>query len=1488
MDPFYKTVNLAASLLNGDHAELRRGLAAITEHAERPELRGAVFGPFNQGKSTLLNALLGSRSLPIDIVPTTGSAIVIRHGTNVESIIRLKDGRCLREPGTALLNKFAVLDQTRRLHCDVAYAEILCPHPLLENQITLVDLPGTNDQPELEELVQHELLTMDLVIQVLDARKLFTLEEQTKLKQWLLERGITNVLFVISFLNLLEAEDQQKVWRRALKRVEQMQLDSPPGSRLFRVDALPALRAQLNGDVQSLRSADLTAFCVALRKVIEQTAQHRQEYRLPRLNVLASKIHQALQDECASTRTRLNKLENRRLNKRAALVAKASDLRQRFAVSLNAFRVWLDHKHLLTACKSDLAGALRLNKFADWRDKTIKSHCERHQKSLHLIVKTITRLLKCSPPEALQIDLPPLAGMPTVSRPSAANQDGAIGESVTKGIAAGVALGWAFPGIGHLAGAIGGAIVGGIAGAFKKNNEEESYSRRLAQYELDVNAAYQSASRLRIEEKHFEVELSPGQSIQQDVRWFTSPQEASPDQCLEVQVTAAKLSFSVEDKNLVGTLIDSGEYYWNTLYNPRSSYEARLEGQLKASLAPELSDAAAEPFSFAGRWSADEMTFGEMQFQTTGERLTGEFSGQEEGTIQGVVDGRRADFTWMSKTRRGWGLIRGAGATRLLAGLWGSAEDKSDPRGMTAMAEEPATFSLPDVIVADRSRLRFLGYELLGAGKTEAAIAALDKALALCRDAETTGAYLDKKNCLVDELLILSHLVAAHFKLGDYQRWIDHLQRTLEIQRRLSPQANVEAIFDHSIARIKEAVVEHSGFIRQFSKNLAALHNELDVTPPAANPDVAATLPEEQKDRLDGKVIYLRAYLDSLLEMLNECESLMDVLKAKSDAWKITSVDALQSLELLSEDLRESLETGIWKIVSWVEETFKAHEDLLESAISLFRHFHPSPASAAQINYDAVVEAEKKTYALLDSTAEMSRIEKAFFFEALRLVPSLSTLAFQALCAKEDIAGRQLTAAVAEQAESTRAALRHLSDSLETWRSRLVTDIDKIEILTSGQPFFQELISLLIELGNYDEALVVSEKARARALADLMAARGNSPVGTDTTALDTDRIPSIASARPPDRETIQRITKEHKAFIVEYTILDSPSSTLCIWVVNPGGDINFRQYDLQHLFGDQITSLEDFIGKTRHDLGHGGYRLRNLTYQTNPPSVPSLTILYQILIHPIVDLLPGDDDTPVIFIPQGPLFQVPFAALQDLSGRYLIDKHPILIAPSIQILGWTRKRREKISASTNETALVVGNPKPAAASSKGSWLDPLMELPGAEREARRIAERLKTNALIGEQASKKQIIGMMADKRIIHFATHGLLDDAGDVDIPGAILLAGSDEDDGLLTSGEIMRLNLDSELVVLSACDTGRGRATGDGVIGLSRAFILAGVPSVVVSLWAIPDAPTALLMEEFYSNILRGANKAQALRRAMLAAKELHCDPFDWAAFTVIGEAE
>lgn len=283
--------------------------------------------------------------------------------------------------------------------------------------------------------------------------------------------------------------------------------------------------------------------------------------------------------------------------------------------------------------------------------------------------------------------------------------------------------------------------------------------------------------------------------------------------------------------------------------------------------------------------------------------------------------------------------------------------------------------------------------------------------------------------------------------------------------------------------------------------------------------------------------------------------------------------------------------------------------------------------------------------------------------------------------------------------------------------------------------------------------------------------------------------------------------------------------------------------------------------------------------------------LHRLLIEPIEDLLPTDPNDKVIFIPQGPLFLVPFPALQRSDGRYLVEQHTLSTAPSIQVLMLTGRHQDSMpEAALREVepeqlgpGLVVGNP---TMPHLPEWPEPLPALPGAEVEAELIAALLDTNPVTGDQATKAYVLGRLGDAPLIHLATHGILDD--DRGLGSAVALAPTASDAGLLTAEEILDMDLKAELVVLSACNTGRGRITGDGVIGLSRSFLSAGVPSVIVSLWSVPDAPTARLMSEFYKNLKAKPDKAGALRQAMLTTMRLYPDPLSWAGFTLIGEPE
>jgi CHAT domain-containing protein len=218
--------------------------------------------------------------------------------------------------------------------------------------------------------------------------------------------------------------------------------------------------------------------------------------------------------------------------------------------------------------------------------------------------------------------------------------------------------------------------------------------------------------------------------------------------------------------------------------------------------------------------------------------------------------------------------------------------------------------------------------------------------------------------------------------------------------------------------------------------------------------------------------------------------------------------------------------------------------------------------------------------------------------------------------------------------------------------------------------------------------------------------------------------------------------------------------------------------------------------------------------------------------------------------------------------------------------------------------LMVADPLPPTL----SRLDrPLPRLPGARAESRAITALIpgaRITRFEGNAARETSVRAASAGKAVLHFATHAIVRD--DDPFSSFLALAGSGaDDDGLLTAQEIYKLQLDADLVVLSACRSAGGRVTGDGIATFARAFIYAGAPSIVASLWDVADEPTNRLIPEFYRAWLRGASKARALRTAQLRLLDdlragkvqiqtpaglvsIPEHPVFWAGFALLGEPD
>jgi replication fork clamp-binding protein CrfC len=468
----------ASALLDLDRkSQLHQDINTISNYLSNPNFQIAVFGPFNHGKSTLLNAILGNRTLPIDLIPTTGAAITVKYGTELRTRIMLSDGAEIDRSGTEILQQFAILDGNRQMRQDVTSVEVFCPHPFLERGIELLDLPGTNDREAQDNLVRDRLLSTDLVVQLLDARKLMTLGERENLRDWLLDRGIKTVIFVANFINLLEPEEQQQVQNRLLFVAESFRAELPAGfSNLYRVDALPALRARLKGDAAAATSSGLAEFEAALQNIVGILQQNRGDVRLPRVQAIASQIQLNLKAKIEPLLTEVNSFDEKEKAKIEVKQKAANLIQKGLNASISELRNWLELSNLLKKYQTDATVALAENNFKNWQTNTLKKDLTQLQRSVMKWLYQAYDFFREERPEDLLILLP---SEPQINLPPKPNNSNDLSESGA--VAVGGGIGWL------LGGPVGAAVVGSISYLLNKNIQDseaqsakESYHQQVA------------------------------------------------------------------------------------------------------------------------------------------------------------------------------------------------------------------------------------------------------------------------------------------------------------------------------------------------------------------------------------------------------------------------------------------------------------------------------------------------------------------------------------------------------------------------------------------------------------------------------------------------------------------------------------------------------------------------------------------------------------------------------------------------------------------------------------------------------------------------------------------------------------------------------------------------------------------------------------------------------------------------------------------------
>jgi len=469
--------------------------------------------------------------------------------------------------------------------------------------------------------------------------------------------------------------------------------------------------------------------------------------------------------------------------------------------------------------------------------------------------------------------------------------------------------------------------------------------------------------------------------------------------------------------------------------------------------------------------------------------------------------------------------------------------------------------------------------------------------------------------------------------------------------------------------------------------------------------------------------------------------------------------------------------------------------------------------------------------------------------------------------------------------------LRSGIEKCEEMRNSL-RDNDQLKISISDHNIFcyRKLSNLLCETGNPTEALYVSELSKARALADLMSAQYS---------LDN-QMPADSGAWSDLEGMVGKVFNRTCLYVSYY------SDKIHLWILKAsetthfqvikGNDLLVREGSSQHLekFFDfrrvgilpeeicEDQCLHGFLpeSKTWKEDSHEGWRIGEERRADLGPKM-NLPICYKLIIAPVARFLEGPE---IIIVPDRALYQIPFAALTDESGKYLSETFRIRIAPSLTTLKLINESPADYHCQTG--ALVVGNPDVGEVHFNGK-LTNISRLQYAENEARMVAKKLGVEPLLGRQATKQAVLEAMNSVALIHIGAHG---DAE----RGAIALAPSfrvpngipQEGLYLLTMSDISKIRLRAKLVVLSCCHSARGQTKAEGAVGIARAFLGSGARSVLVSLWALDDKATEHLMTHFYDHLVAGESAGESLHEAMKWMRSKGYDVNRWAPFILIGD--
>lgn len=521
-------------------------------------------------------------------------------------------------------------------------------------------------------------------------------------------------------------------------------------------------------------------------------------------------------------------------------------------------------------------------------------------------------------------------------------------------------------------------------------------------------------------------------------------------------------------------------------------------------------------------------------------------------------------------------------------------------------------------------------------------------------------------------------------------------------------------------------------------------------------------------------------------------------------------------------------------------------------------------------------------------------------------------------------------------------AINHLEGMW--WEFYIATETSAVAFREEAQAAYRECVDLLMEQGQFKQAYKKADEARARTLLNFTGARLGRPLSADSKQAAIPREPSRSIARrrlqllAPDlsREQQAKLQKdiEEAEYKMEETRLQAEmerSKERLVWSQPATAD------QLQEQMAQaQMTLAEFSLGENRSFVwlftrGEFFFEILPARKEIEKAVRPYLTMLAATPNHLYIerDLAKLREHSEALFetlfgrlsrqiepgqrlivVPDGLLHYLPFEALIH-NRHFLVEDHEISYLPSASMLAHLQNSRGEAGTGDRMELLAFGDPvfspelktsvtkKPRsgpidvirhARGSRGFQLPPLPRTRDEVQYIAGLSSPDRTRLYLGEDSTEDAVKRESLRRyRRLHFATHSLIDETSPSRSAVVLTLDSDPDEDGFLEVSEISELDLDCDLVVLSACQTGRGQLlSGEGIVGLSRAFLYAGARAVAVSLWNVSDISTGQLMKSFYRHLAAGIGNAAALRETklqMLKSDKETRHPYYWASFVIVG---